>query len=309
MASQLLALCAVIAVTSSNPVGVIQSVYYGGVPVYGAAKDTYALRAPFKGPAIPAYGKSFVGAAPFGGSFIAPVAASPFAKAFVAPALGKAVAAPAKGVVAPVVAAPYGKGVVAPVAVAPFGKGVVAPVAVAPFGKGVVAPVAVAPFGKGVVAPVAVAPFGKGVVAPFGKGVVAPVAAAPFGKGFVAPVQGKAVLAGAPYFAAPFAFPAFAVQKAPVVKKVEAPKEEPKVKEIAPIAKKMIAPLPVDKAAEDLKANKARVATIDNFVFRGGSPFDVSPFEGKEPAAPAYPLDNLMDAFPRPEGFDLPKGF
>merc|ERR1711992_267437 len=99
-------------------------------------------------------------------------------------------------------------------------------------------------------------------------------------------------VAGFPVFAAPFAgkqpfafpaFPAVAVQKAPVVKKEEAPEEEVKMsemkEEIAPFAKKMLL-LPADKAQDE-----------------------------KEMPAPADPLDNLMANFPYPEGFpvELPK--
>merc|ERR1712154_294383 len=258
MASHLLTLCALVAVTSSSPVGVIQSVYLGGVPVYGAGKDAYALRAPFKGPAIPAYGKSFVAQAPFGG-FAAPVAAGPFAKAFVS---------------APVVAAPVK-------AVAPFGKAVVAAPAVA-VAKKVVFPAVVGVQKKEAADPYAVAGF--------------PVFAAPF--------------AGKQPFAFP-AFPAVAVQKAPVVKKEEAPEEEVKMpemkEEIAPFAKKML--LPADKAQDEKEMGMGRIATIYNFVFGSGSPFDVSPFEGKDVPAPADPLDNLMANFPYPEGFpvELPK--
>merc|ERR1711936_343540 len=267
MTSHLLTLCALVAVTSSlvavtssSPVGVIQSVYLGGVPVYGAGKDTYALRAPFKGPAIPAYGKSFVAQAPFGG-FAAPVAAGPFAKAFVS---------------APVVAAP-----VKAVAAAPFGKAVVAAPAVA-VAKKVVFPAVVGVQKKQAADPYAVAGF--------------PVFAAPF--------------AGKQPFAFP-AFPAVAVQKVPVVKKEEAPEEEVKMpemkEEIAPFAKKML--LPADKAQDEKEMDLGRIATIDNFVFGSGSPFDVSPFEGKDVPAPADPLDNLMANFPYPEGFpvELPK--
>merc|ERR1711936_1466194 len=144
MASQLLTLCALVAVTSSSPVGVIQSVYLGGVPVYGAGKDAYALRAPFKGPAIPAYGKSFVAQAPFGG-FAAPVAAGPFAKAFVS---APVVAAPVKAVAA----APFGKAVVAAPAVA-VAKKVVFPAVVGVQKKQAADPYAVAGF------PVFAAPF------------------------------------------------------------------------------------------------------------------------------------------------------
>lgn len=253
MASQLLTLCALVAVTSSSPVGVIQSVYLGGVPVYGAGKDTYALRAPFKGPAIPAFGKSFVAQAPFGG-FAAPVAAGPFAKAFVS--------APVKAVAA-----------------APFGKAVVAAPAVA-VAKKVVFPAVVGVQKKQAADPYAVAGF--------------PVFAAPF--------------AGKQPFAFP-AFPAVAVQKVPVVKKEEASEVKmPEMKEeIAPFAKKML--LPADKAQNEKEMDMGRIATIDNFVFGSGSPFDVSPFEGKDVPAPADPLDNLMANFPYPEGFpvELPK--
>merc|ERR1712110_932969 len=113
----------------------IQSVYLGGVPVYGAGKDAYALRAPFKGPAIPAYGKSFVAQAPFGG-FAAPVAAGPFAKAFVS---APVVAAPVKAVAAaPAVA--VAKKVVFPAVVGVQKKQAADPYAVAGF------PVFAAPF-------------------------------------------------------------------------------------------------------------------------------------------------------------------